>query len=515
VPLLSEKSLHSAGFIKAGVVNYRFHCSHNAMARGMIMASTHELLEKIAALRQRLDQAQGLASAASTVAAAIENHGSHSLPGPHFRERGRGMNDDLLDRTLRQLPDLVNPPEQQTVFPSRLTARSFRLLKNGRELLQQLRELGEAPHVADDDNTALGACYRQSVAMIDAVLRMVQAFPEAPSAQYRLCDGLEAILHIVRQRLTALKTAFLQRHQVDVATHTLATLLVGLVQGKKQSLQDYRPLAQRFLDEAEQDLPMTFAPTPADQPAIFVAAHSCNVAQVVARLVHRDLQWQDRKEHAVLAALLHDVGMLRVPIDVLRSADPLNDEQRRSIEKHTQQGSDFVGRLTDCDSWLKEAAASHHERVDGTGYPAGLLSGQFSSLVQLLSVCDVYAAMCVDRPYRAALETRTALTDTLMLAEQGALNRFETEKLVQLGFYPVGSVVELQDGGIGVVMCATSGAKPLDPARPTLTLFFDREGAPLAIPRHLDLATETSRSILRSLPAHERYHILGSFSVLV
>lgn len=475
------------------------------------MANTRELLEKITALRQRLDQAQGLAQAAGSVAAAIEKHVAHTPQGPHFRDRDCPMNDTLLDRTLRQLPDAVSPAEEQVVFPSKLTARGFRLVKHGRETLDQLRALGESPHVAGDLESPLAIFYRHSVAMIDTVLRMVQAFPEAPSAQYRLCEGLEAILENIDQRLVSLKSALAQRHDGDARTHTLANLLIALVQGKPQSLQDYRPLAQTVLEEAAGDGPLCFLGTPTDRPALFAAAHSLNVAQVVARLVLHDPQWQERKEQAVFAALLHDVGMIKVPAEILNCAGPLDDDQRRLLESHTYDGGEWIRRLADSDSWLVETAAAHHERVDGTGYPAGLLGNQFASLVQLLSVCDVYAAMCVERPYRPALETRTALTDTLLLAEQGALNRFEAEKLLQIGFYPVGSVVELADGAIGMVMSGTCARKPADPARPTLTLFFERDATPLTGPRLLDLSKDSSRNIVRTVPPAERSRLFRNF----
>jgi HD-GYP domain-containing protein (c-di-GMP phosphodiesterase class II) len=480
------------------------------------MPNTQELLEKIAALRQRLDQAQGLARAAGSVAAALEQHKGHGLQGPHFRERGRSWNEPLLDRTLRQLPDAVNPAEDQAVFPSKLTARGFRVVKQGRDLLDALRSLGQSPRVAGDDAGPLACYYRQTVAMIDSVLRMVQAFPEAPSAQYRLCEGLEIILNGVGQRLAALQAALTQRQEEDSRTHALANLLTALVQGTQQSLQEYRAIAQKLLGDAESELPLSFQNASAEHPALFVAAHSLNVAQVIARLVQCDPQWQERREQVVFAALLHDVGMLKMPAEVLACPGPLDNEQRCLMETHTLEGADLVRRLADSDSWLVEAAASHHERIDGTGYPSGLLNGQFSSLVQLLSVCDVYAAMCADRPYRAALETRTALTDTLLVAEQGALNRFEAEKLLHLGFYPRGSIIELADGPIGVVVAAGPEGRVPDPARPTIMVFFERVGVPLTTPRQIDLTQEPTRTVLRTLPAEERYRLFSNiFPVLV
>src|SRR5262249_19856411 len=162
---------------------------------------------------------------------------------------------------------------------------------------------------------------------------------------------------------------------------------------------------------------------------------------------------------AVVAALIHDAGMLRIPVEVLATTSVLDDGQRRTIETHCRAGAEMAARLQPSDNLFIEAAASHHERLDGTGYPNGLRELQLSPLTRLLSVCDVYAALCVPRPHRPALETRTALADTLLLAEQGKLDRHAGERLLHLSFYPIGSAVELADGAIGVVVATPMGRR--------------------------------------------------------
>ena len=115
------------------------------------------------------------------------------------------------------------------------------------------------------------------------------------------------------------------------------------------------------------------------------------------------------------------------------------------------------------------------------------------------------------RPHRTALDTRTALADTLLLAEQGALDRYHAERLLQLSFYPVGSVVELADGALGVVVATPTGRRDLtSPARPVLALLTDPQGQCLPVPHHVDLAACENRSIVRTVPKAERYTLLGS-----
>jgi HD-GYP domain-containing protein (c-di-GMP phosphodiesterase class II) len=325
-----------------------------------------------------------------------------------------------------------------------------------------------------------------------------------------MCDGLEVILGLVAQRLAGLRLLVEERGRQAGWLETLADLLAGLAEGRLLNIKPYVLLAESILTEAQMGPPLRFFASAATQPAHFVAAHSLNVAQVIARLARHDNEFRSRALDTVLAALLHDAGMLRVPSDILAHAGPLNDEQRRAVELHAMAGAELVLRVLPTAAWLTEATVGHHERLDGMGYPSGLRDVQISSQARLLAVCDVYAALCAPRPHRAALETRTALTDTLLLAEQNQLDRFHAEKLLQLSFYPVGTVVELADGAVGVIVATHQHCRDLNsPARPVLALLTDGGRRVLPAPRPLDLAACEGRSIVRSLPQAEGRALLG------
>jgi hypothetical protein len=125
-------------------------------------------------------------------------------------------------------------------------------------------------------------------------------------------------------------------------------------------------------------------------------------------------------------------------------------------------------------------------------------------------VCDAYAALAAPRPHRPAREPRAAMTDTLLLAEQGALDRHQAERLLHLSFYPPGTVVELADGAVGVVVAGPRGEHPATaPARPVVALLLDEQGRPLAAPEWVDLSAGEGRSIVHTLSAVERRDLLG------
>jgi HD-GYP domain-containing protein (c-di-GMP phosphodiesterase class II) len=202
--------------------------------------------------------------------------------------------------------------------------------------------------------------------------------------------------------------------------------------------------------------------------------------------------------------------MLDVPAEVLARPEPLDDAGRRTVEGHAHRGAELAAALLPDGDWLAAAVAGHHERLDGSGYPDGLRDAQLAPLTRLLAVCDVYAALASPRPHRPARETRAALTDTLLLAEGGALDRGRAERLVQLSFYPAGSVVELADGALGVVVAGHAVRRDVNlPARPVVLRLTDADGRPLPAPRPLDLAECDGHSIVRGLPPDEGRAWLG------
>ncbi len=465
------------------------------------------LLEKITALRQRLEQARGLVDDAGAAAASLVP--SEAEPWAQelaARVKAGGQVDTWLDTSLRRLTGLT----AGEALPTQLTAGTRRLLERGRELLSRLRTLGDELDrlQSADTGTPLADWYRATVAMTDTALRTIGTFPNAPSVQRCLGEGIEVILQTVAQRVARLADAVQVRCRQRERVDTLADLLADLAAGRAVAVESVATLARVIVEEVADGAPLRLVEDGAERPERFVACHSLNVAQVMARVLRHDPEWPRRALDGLLAALVHDVGMLRVPAEILACPGRLDDGQRRLVEAHPWHGAEMASRLLPGKTWLTEAVAQHHERPDGTGYPGGLAEREIASLARLLAVCDVYAALCVARPHRPARDTRTALADTLLLAEEGALDRAHAERLLVLTFFPAGAVVELADGTVGVVAAPPTGTAP--PDRPVLALLTDGQGQPLPLPRLLDLTRCDGHNVVRSLTPAERCAVLGA-----
>jgi putative nucleotidyltransferase with HDIG domain len=115
----------------------------------------------------------------------------------------------------------------------------------------------------------------------------------------------------------------------------------------------------------------------------------------------------DRQELVHLCGLVHDIGKIGLPAGLLEKPGPLTLEERRQMEKHSEIGERILRNVDDY-AEIADIVRSHHERIDGMGYPDGLPGDEIPLLARIIGVADAYDAMTSDRPYRAALPSRVA-----------------------------------------------------------------------------------------------------------
>ena len=479
---------------------------------GNAMSDTRELLGKIKDLRQRLTQVEGLVTEANQAAAGLLNAEPDAPLEKRLAEGQRRQ--ALLDSALRQLGDGLSAQE---VRPTQLIARVHRLLEQGREVVTRLRNLADDPVLNRGDEVVEESAddplllnFRDTASMTESALRLVQAYPDSPSAQMRLSDGLESIMNAIELRVEALGHAASVRRGERSLRDTLARLLEKLHAGEEMTPEPFLEIAEGILEEARNADPLHFLHAPATRPAEFVACHGITVARVASRMIRHDPEWEKFALDVAIAALLLDVGMLTVDPAILATTGPLSDEQKRAVEHHCRSGAETVAKYLPAAAPLCEAIVSHHERLDGTGYPSGLKDAQIGPMPRLLALADVYSARCCQRPHRSASDPRTALTDTLLLADRGLLDRTLAQRLLHLSFYPVGSVVEMADGSVGLVVATHLMPRQMhSPGKPVVAVLTDHRGKLLPVPRHLDLAECEGRAILRAIDSNRRRELLG------
>jgi putative nucleotidyltransferase with HDIG domain len=139
----------------------------------------------------------------------------------------------------------------------------------------------------------------------------------------------------------------------------------------------------------------------------YTAGHSAAVAIYARDIAQRMGLSEEHQELVHLCGLVHDIGKIGLPAGLLEKPGPLTLEERRQMEQHSQIGERILRNVDDY-SEIADVVRSHHERIDGMGYPDGIHGDEIPLLARIIGVADAYDAMTSDRPYREALPSRVA-----------------------------------------------------------------------------------------------------------
>ena len=187
-----------------------------------------------------------------------------------------------------------------------------------------------------------------------------------------------------------------------------------------------------------------------------------------------------------LAALMHDIGKVKTPLEVLNKPDKLTDAEFVIMQRHTVEGAEILRATADIPTLAPVVAFEHHLRLDGSGYPGGVERASLNLCTQLCSIADVYDAMRSQRNYQKAYPTDRIL-EVLKRNDGQHFDRHLVRRFSQLiGIYPVGNLVRLNTGELAIV---TAVYAP-EPKRPRVRVLSDRQGARLDVPYEIDLWTD-------------------------
>jgi HD-GYP domain-containing protein (c-di-GMP phosphodiesterase class II) len=465
------------------------------------MTSTQDLLGIITALRQRLEKSPDLANRAGPL--APRNAASYRLQQLRQQLTQGRQEQRQVQHALGQGAYFADDDNQET--PEHLSNRASGLLEQSREIVLRLRNLADYPLLRKPETHLPGQYYQDTVLLAELVLRTLHTLPEQPFPQFHFCSAAEVLLGQVQERIKSLYALLKQDSTEENLVARLANLLNLLVDGKVVDLNPFYSLAETIAEEVNTGNWLRF-PVDLEKTTVrLMAAHGVSVARVIARVGTADPEWRPQLLRPIVAALVHDVGMLTVSSECLAREQNVDVDDRVLIERHTRAGANILARVAPEEKWLIDAALSHHERPDGTGYPTGLSDMQIDPLVKLLSVCDVYAALRSPRPHREALDSKNALLDTLAIAQNGGLDRHSARTLMYLTSYPPGAGVELSDGSNGIVAAKAPGREEVDrPVAPVVMVLTDAARAALPFPTLIDLSQHGELQISRGLSPREQ-----------
>ena len=231
--------------------------------------------------------------------------------------------------------------------------------------------------------------------------------------------------------------------------------------------------------------------------------HSVAVCAMMVALAKQIGLDEEQCRLAGLAGLLHDLGKAAMPMDVLNKPGKLTDAEFSIIKTHPEEGYRMLQTGSNVDAVVMDVCLHHHEKTDGSGYPKGLKDTQISLFAKMGAVCDVYDAITSNRPYKIGWDP----AESLRKMAEWANGHFDAKVfqafVKSLGIYPIGSLVKLSSGRLGVVIEQTGKSLTM----PCVKVFFSTKSNMRIIPEVIDLSHQgcVEKIVGREDPAKWRF----------
>jgi len=235
--------------------------------------------------------------------------------------------------------------------------------------------------------------------------------------------------------------------------------------------------------------------------------HSVAVCAMMVGLAKQLGLDEEQTRLAGMAGLLHDLGKALMPMEVLNKPGKLTEAEFNVIKTHPTEGHRMLLTGRDVNAVVLDVCLHHHEKTDGSGYPKGLKADEISLFAKMGAVCDVYDAITSNRPYKSGWDPAESLRKMAEWANGHFDGKVFQAFVKSLGIYPIGSLVKLTSGRLGVVVEQTG--KSL--TTPSVKVFYSTKSNMRIVPEVIDLSHQgtTEKIVSREDPAKWRFSDLN------
>jgi len=261
----------------------------------------------------------------------------------------------------------------------------------------------------------------------------------------------------------------INQHTRHVAINTLREIATGISQTSLTSKQDYGRRVSLLVDDIIEELlsrkDSLINVIDLKDYDNYTYSHSVNVTVLsLVTGISLGLEYP-RLKSLGMGALLHDVGKIFVPLEVLNKSGKLTTEEFAQIKKHPEQGFTKVKEDDILDAPARAVILQHHEKLDGSGYPGNRRGKDIHELAKIVAIADVYDALTSDRPYRARWAPAQGLEYIYSIAGTHLEVDIVSKFVRNIAPFPLGSLVQCSNGMIGYVV-----ENEINPHRPILQI---------------------------------------------
>ncbi|MGE5380365.1 MAG: HD-GYP domain-containing protein [Methylocystaceae bacterium] len=283
-----------------------------------------------------------------------------------------------------------------------------------------------------------------------------------------------------------------------------------LQQQRKINTQVLRKAVNNLLDEILENSNVLLSLTNISSLDDYIFYHSVSVC-TLAIMTGITLSYNEtRLQELGIGAILHDIGKTVLDTDIVRREGQLSDDEYANWRSHTDLGFKLLRESSDLSLLSAHVAYQHHERFDGRGYPRGLSGKGIHEYARIVAVANFYDNLMADRSNRPPYEASQAIN----LIRRMAGGHFDPDivqaLIANIAVYPLGSIVELNTGYLGIVIQLNGE----NPNRPILRVFLDNSHHPVSPPKEVDLSRLTTVYIVQALGEQDLNHLAFRQEVL-
>ena len=244
--------------------------------------------------------------------------------------------------------------------------------------------------------------------------------------------------------------------------------------GHGADVRETRALTMELVDAATANPAAALWLTNLETKHEYTVSHCLNTCILAIVFgVHLGLS-KDSIIELALGALLHDIGKMRTPVSILDKPSLLSADEFDVVKKHPVDGYNILRKHKELSEKCLEIVQLHHERIGGQGYPFGLKGEKVPVHVRIVAIADVYDEITSNRVYHEGVPAHTGLNMMFNWGPRDFGDDLMQEFIRCIGIYPIGSVVELDKGILGIVMSTNPGSR----LRPVVMLIRDADGKP-------------------------------------
>ncbi|MBQ4799591.1 HD-GYP domain-containing protein [Pseudoalteromonas sp. MMG006] len=272
--------------------------------------------------------------------------------------------------------------------------------------------------------------------------------------------------------------------------------------GRDIDIAPFRELASGFMDSVFRNQDSLACLTQMRQKDAYLLEHSINVSILMGIFAKHLGIDKDIIVELTTGALLHDIGKIKTPDEVLNKPGRLTEAEFEVMKLHALHSKQILEEagLTGI---AVDIAGMHHERLDGKGYPFGKKGDEISLYVRMASIVDVYDALTAERVYKSGMEPIKAFK----ILKDGCPDSFDAELLTKfiqcIGVHPVGTLVRLSSQKVGLV----TESNPETPLKPIVKTFYSAKHGRYTEVQDIDLSNKKTSDTLESAIKPKEYNI--------